>query len=114
MYQQAVVRLCQGAADKEAGSYASNIWPNNIEEAIDKMRWHQHNHQAMYGCPPRREVKQVSSGSYNGGEARVCVMGANTGEEMSLKKEMGRCCRHRGRKWGRSSSTSQHSRLKWR
>jgi hypothetical protein len=25
MYQQAVVRLCQGAADKEAGSYASNI-----------------------------------------------------------------------------------------
>jgi hypothetical protein len=38
MYQQAVVRLCQGAADKEAGSYASNIRPKNIEEAIDKMR----------------------------------------------------------------------------
>jgi hypothetical protein len=32
MYQQAVVRLCQGAADKEAGSYASNIRPKNIEE----------------------------------------------------------------------------------
>ena len=30
MYQQAVVRLCQGAVDKEAGSYASNIQPNNI------------------------------------------------------------------------------------
>jgi hypothetical protein len=43
MYQQAVVRLCQGAADKEAGSYASNIRPKNIEEAIDKMRWFQHN-----------------------------------------------------------------------
>jgi hypothetical protein len=41
MYQQAVVRLCQGTADKEAGSYASNIRPKNIEEAIDKMRWFQ-------------------------------------------------------------------------
>jgi hypothetical protein len=38
MYKQAVVRLCQGAADKEAESYASNIRPKNIEEAIDKMR----------------------------------------------------------------------------
>ena len=93
MYQQEVVRFCQGAADKEAGSYASNIRPQNIEEAIDKMLWHQHNHQAIYGRPPRRKVSQVSSGAYNGmvdgGEARVCVIGANRGEEMSLKEEMG-------------------------
>ena len=27
-------------------------------------------------------MKQVSPGSYSGGEARVCVIGANTGEEM--------------------------------
>jgi hypothetical protein len=27
MYQQVVMRLCQGAADKEAGSYASNSRP---------------------------------------------------------------------------------------
>ena len=88
MHQQEVVRFCRGAADKEAGSYASNIRPKNIEEAIDEMRWHQHNHRAIYGHPPRREVKQVSPWSYNGGEARVCVIGANNGE-MSLKKEMG-------------------------
>ena len=100
MYQQAVVRFCQGAADKEAGSYASNIWPNNIEEAIDKMRWHQHNHQAIYGCPPRWEVKQVSPGSYNGVEARVCVIGANTGEERSLKKEMGEVLSAQGKEMG--------------
>jgi hypothetical protein len=49
MYKQAVVRLCQGAADKETGSYASNIRPKNIEEAIDRMRWFQHNSQAIYG-----------------------------------------------------------------
>jgi hypothetical protein len=42
MYQQEVVRFCQGAADKEAGSYASNIRPKNIEETIDEMRWHQY------------------------------------------------------------------------
>jgi hypothetical protein len=38
MYQQSVVRFYQGAADKEAGNYASNIPPKNIEEVIDKMR----------------------------------------------------------------------------
>jgi hypothetical protein len=57
MYQQSVVRFCLGAADKEAGNYASNIRPKNIEEVIDKMRWHQHYHQALYGRPSRREVK---------------------------------------------------------
>ena len=54
MYQRAVMRFFQGAAYKEAGRYASNIRPKNIEEAIDKMRWHQHNHQAIYGRPPRK------------------------------------------------------------
>ena len=60
MYQQAVVRFCQVTADKEVGSYASNIRSKYIEEAIDIMRWHQHNHQAIYGHPPRRKVKQAS------------------------------------------------------
>ena len=74
MYQQVVVRLCQGATDKEARSYAFNIRPKNIEEAIDKMRWHQHSHQAIFGRTPRTEVKQVSLGPHHGGEARVCVI----------------------------------------
>ena len=76
MYQQAVVRLCQGAADKEAESYASNIWPKNIEEAIDKMQWYQHNYQAIFGRNLRRQMKQVSPGP-----DRVA--------EKSLKKKMG-------------------------
>jgi hypothetical protein len=33
-------------------------------------------------------VKQVYPVAYNGGEARVCVIGANRVEEMRLKKEM--------------------------
>ena len=52
MYQQEVVRVCQGAADKEAGSYASNI------------------------------------------------IGANTGEERSLKKEMGDVLSAQGKEMG--------------
>ncbi len=89
MYQQAVVRFCQGAADKEAGSYASNTRPSTMDDAIDKMRWHQHNHQAIYGRPSRKEVKQVSPrGGTDSGEAKVCVVGANRGEESSLGREV--------------------------
>ena len=58
MYQQAVLRLCQGVSDKDAGSAASNIRPRSIEEAVDKIRWYQHNHQAIYGRSSRREVRQ--------------------------------------------------------
>jgi hypothetical protein len=57
-------------------------------------------------------VNQVSPGSYNGGEARVCVIGENTGEEMSLTKEMGEVLSAQEKEMGRSSSTSQHSRFK--
>ena len=49
------------------------------------MRWHQHYHQAIFGLVPRREVKQVSPGPHHGGEARVCIIGA----EKSLEKKMG-------------------------
>ena len=93
MYKQAVVRLCQGAADKEAGSYASNIRPKNIEEAIDRMRWFQHNSQAIYGTTlgrnPRREVKQVSPGPRYGGEARVCAIGTDRVADKGLERNMG-------------------------
>jgi hypothetical protein len=99
MYQQEVVRFCQGTADKEAGS-CIQYRPKNFEETIDKMRWHQHNHQVIYGRPPRREGQQVSPGSYNDGEARVCVIGATTGEEMSLKKEMGEVLSAQGKEMG--------------
>lgn len=57
MYQQAILRLCQGAADKEAGSYASNVRPQTMEDAVDKIRWYQHNHQAIYGRGNRKDVR---------------------------------------------------------
>ena len=93
VYQQAVVRLCQGASDKEAGSYASNSRPKNVEEAIDKMRWFQHNYQAIFGTTlgrnPRKEVKQVSPGPHYREEARVCAIGTDRVADKSLEKKMG-------------------------
>jgi hypothetical protein len=88
MYQQAVVRLCQGESDKEAGSYASNSRLKNIEEAIDKMRWFQHNYQAIFGRNARREVKQVSPGSHYVEETRVFAIGADRVTEKSVEKGM--------------------------
>jgi hypothetical protein len=76
MYQQEVVRFYQGAADKEAGSYASNIRPKNIEEAIDKMRWHQHNHQAIYGVIP---FSILSTSSPSTDPLRPCILALRGG-----------------------------------
>ena len=45
-------------------------------------------------------MKQVSSGSYISGEARVCVIGANRVEEMSLKREMGEVLSAQGKDMG--------------
>ncbi|CAC5409396.1 unnamed protein product [Mytilus coruscus] len=61
------MRLCQGAADKEGGMLASNVKPQSIEDAVDKTRWHQHNHQAIYGWSSRKEVKGVSLDTEEGG-----------------------------------------------
>jgi hypothetical protein len=101
MYQQAVVRLCQGAADKEAGSYASNSRPKNIEDAIDRMRWFQHNYQAIFrttlGRNPRRGVKQVSPGPLYRGEVRVCAIGTDRVADKGLEKKWEKYCQHRGR-----------------
>ena len=97
MYQQAVLRLYQGASDKEAGSYASNNRPKNIEEAIDKMRWFQHKSQAIFGRNPWREVKQVSPGPHYGGEVRVCAIGADRVAEKSLEKKMGEVLSEQGK-----------------
>jgi hypothetical protein len=49
-------------------------------------------------------VKQVSTGSYNGGEARICVIGANTGEERSLRKEMAEELLAQGKEMGEIKS----------
>jgi hypothetical protein len=60
---------------------------------FDKMRWFQHDNQAIFGTTlgrnPRREVKQVSSGPHYGGEARVCAIGTDRVIDKSLEKKMG-------------------------
>ncbi|CAC5377052.1 unnamed protein product [Mytilus coruscus] len=58
------MRLCQGIENKELGVQVSNLQPQSIEEAVDKIRLFQHNTQAIYGKPNRREVRQVMGGRY--------------------------------------------------
>ena len=59
--------------------------------------------------PPR-----AYNGRIDGGEARVCVIGANRRGEMSRKKEMGEVLYAQGKEIREIKSTMQHSRLKWR
>ena len=42
-------------------------------------------------------MKQVSPGSHHGGEARVCIIGANRVAEMSLEKTMGEVLSKQGK-----------------
>jgi hypothetical protein len=64
------------------------------EEAIDKMRWFQHNYQAIFGTTlgrnPRREVKQISPGPQYGGKARVCAIGTDQVTDKEFGEKNGR------------------------
>ena len=58
-YQQAILKLCQGVLNKEAGIYASNMKPRSVEQAIDTIKWHIHSHNTIYGKQNRRDVRLV-------------------------------------------------------
>lgn len=73
MYQQAILRVCQGAADKEAGSYASNVRPQTMGDAVNKIRWYLHNHQAIYWRGHCKNVRLV------GAESTMDEMGSSPG-----------------------------------
>ena len=47
--QQAVLRLCQGCLNREAGCHALTQHPATVGEAIGHIQWHQHVYRAMYG-----------------------------------------------------------------
>lgn len=58
MYRQAILRFCHGCTDRDAGENAANARPTSMEDAVDKIKWAIHTHNAIYG-KPRREVRQV-------------------------------------------------------
>ena len=89
MYQQEAVGFCQGQQIRKLEAMYPISGLKALKRPLTKCGVISITIRLFMGRPPRREVKQVSPGSYNGGEARVCVIGANTGEERSLNKEMG-------------------------
>jgi len=66
MYTQAIWKICQGCADKDAGQHAATAKPSYVEAAIDKIKWYQHNHTAIFGKPTnRRESSRDDEPSYD-------------------------------------------------
>lgn len=59
MLNQAIKRICHSCKDKDAGQFAINQHPDNLEETIDHLKSFQYNHQAIYG-KVRKEVRKVS------------------------------------------------------
>lgn len=59
MLNQAIKRICHGCKDKDAGQFAINQHPDNLEETIDHLKSFQYNHQAIYD-KVRKEVRKVS------------------------------------------------------
>ncbi|MES9906418.1 MAG: hypothetical protein ABW168_27520, partial [Sedimenticola sp.] len=56
MYRQAILRFCHGCADKDAGENVSNSRPTTMEDAVDRVKWAVHTHNAVYGRQ-RRDVR---------------------------------------------------------
>ena len=44
---QATLQVCQGLADAGVGEQVCNLRPRSVEEALDQIKWHQHNHRSM-------------------------------------------------------------------
>ena len=60
MYNQAILRFCQGAADRVAGLQALRMRPQTIDAALDQIRWNQH----IIGDPQSKARKEIRSVHY--------------------------------------------------
>ena len=69
LQRQMVLRLCQGCIDKEAGCYALDRHPPDLDGAVEAIRWYQHSRRAVYGR--NRQVKAIAFDSEDEGEPRV-------------------------------------------
>ncbi|KAK6181973.1 hypothetical protein SNE40_009748 [Patella caerulea] len=58
---QVVLKFCQGCFDKEAGQYACNMRPPNIESAIQSVKWFRHNNIAIYGHNSRNPSREYEA-----------------------------------------------------
>jgi len=72
MYQQAILRLCQGCIDKEAGKNAATSRPRSIEDAVDQIKWHQHTVRVIYGHSTKTR-EYLSESDSEGSPVRVQV-----------------------------------------
>ena len=55
LVKQTVNQFCIGLLDKEAGQHVCVSRPDDLEGAINGVRWFQHTHKAMYSKSVRKE-----------------------------------------------------------
>ncbi|KAH3724157.1 hypothetical protein DPMN_049967 [Dreissena polymorpha] len=89
MTQQAILRFCMGAREKEAGEQVINQRPQTIEQAIDKMKWAIHTHGLMYGRP-KAVKKVICAEDVQVAEVRVGEQSKINGRVDALEKRVGR------------------------
>jgi hypothetical protein len=49
MYEQAVMKLFQGALDNDAGQYVANSRPESMQAALDSLKLYKHNSEISRG-----------------------------------------------------------------
>ena len=54
---EAIVKFCHGCNDRKAGQLASYLNPKTMEEAINKIKWHQHTIDATHGFNRERSIR---------------------------------------------------------
>lgn len=81
MYQEAVMAICQGTSDKEAGQYVSNLKLSSIEEVVDNIRWYQHSRKAIYGASAKTDYATEEPNSEEEGPScrKVWTQSGNKG-----------------------------------
>ena len=83
IYKQAVIRFCHGVSDRDAGHDAAIVKPKSMDDALDKVRWYQHNNTAFFG-KGKRTINRVMEE----GIMLVTNTTTTTPKQVSPKKEI--------------------------
>ena len=78
MNRQAIIKLCQGCADREAGQNACNARPTSMQGAMETIRWYQFTSQSMFGSKGSKVKQRAVSVSPDREETPLHVAAVKT------------------------------------
>ena len=68
IHNQAILRICQGCLDKDAGQHAANSRPRSVEDVLDRIKWFQHTSKAIFGSQTKTREKVPEEPDYGATE----------------------------------------------